>query len=326
RALKGGNTQEEAEATETKLRDDLLRGINPAAWLTETADETVSELIELFYQTPHFQSCSESWRQIMHCHLNGHIKSMLGNLRFSELTRDKLYNFYLELKKKYNLSHNSIQKYHLKLCFLGDIYVERHPDKINIPRQLKDFLKRFPRQEPRREINFLTPDEIDKVLAELRKTTSDIAYHFTKLLVHTGMRRNEARDLKWTDIDYEGGFIHIRKSKNGKSRSIPIELGAIEALDEMPRRHEFIFVNKNGLRPNKYSLREPFQRAAKRVGIEKRVDLHSLRHSYGSNKIRAGWGLKKVSMLLGHSDISLTARVYLQPDQQEKWTRLQLWQ
>jgi integrase len=310
RALTGGKSQDEAEETERVLRDDLRRGADPTAWRSETPAETMSELIELFYQSAHYQSCGESWRKIMRYHLDGHIKAALGSLRFSELTRDKLYAFYLDLKNKENLCNSSIQKYHLKICFLGDLYVERHPDKINTPRTLKDFKRRFPYEAPRREINFLTPEEIDKVLAELRKTKSDIAYPFTKLLVHTGMRRSEARNLKWTDVDHESGFIHIRKSKNGKSRSIPIEPGAAEALAEMPRRSEYIFVHEDGSRPDKYSLRRPFQRAAKRIGIEKRVDLHSLRHSYGSNKIRAGWGIKKVSMLLGHSDISLTARIY----------------
>ncbi len=309
-ALKGGDTQEEAEVTETRVRDDLLRDIDPGAWLAETPVETISELILAFYQTAHYQSCSEGWRKIMHYHLDGLIKERLGGYRFSELTKEKLYAFYLELKNKQGVCNSSIQKYHLKICFLGDVFVERHPDKINIPRQLKDFKKRFPREAPRREINFLTPEEIEKVLSELRKTTSDLAYPFTKLLVHTGMRRNEARNLKWTDIDYESGFIHIRKSKNGKSRSIPIEPGAKEAIEMMPRKSEYIFIHKDGDRPDKHSLRRPFQRAAKRIGIDKRVDLHTLRHSYGSNKIRAGWGLKKVSMLLGHSDISLTARVY----------------
>jgi integrase len=310
RGLKGGATRDEAEATETRLRDDLLRGINPAAWIHETPAESVSELIDIFYQSPHYQSVGESWRQIMRYHFEGLIKSKLGGLQFSEVTRDKLYAFYLEIKNKHNLSNSSIQKYHLKLCFLGDIYLERHPDKINVPRQLKDFKKRFPREAPRREINFLTPEEIEKVLNELKNTTSDLAYPFTKLLVHTGMRRNEARNLKWTDVDYESGFIHIRKSKNGKSRSVPIEPGAQEAIEMMHKKSEYIFVHENGARPDQHSLRRPFQRAAKRIGIDKRVDLHSLRHSYGSNKIRAGWGLKKVSLLLGHSDISLTARVY----------------
>lgn len=62
--------------------------------------------------------------------------------------------------------------------------------------------------------------------------------------------------------------------------------------------------------PDVSSFREPLKNAAKEAGIKKRIDLHPLRHSYGSNKIRADWGLKKVSMLLGHTDIQITSEVY----------------
>jgi hypothetical protein len=65
-----------------------------------------------------------------------------------------------------------------------------------------------------------------------------------------------------------------------------------------------------GARYHKDSFLRPLQRAVKRAGINKRVDIHTLRHSYGSNKIRKGWGPKKVSMNLGHSDIQITADVY----------------
>lgn len=35
-----------------------------------------------------------------------------------------------------------------------------------------------------------------------------------------------------------------------------------------------------------------------------------MRHSWASNKIRAGWGLRKVSQILGHSDITITSETY----------------
>ena len=38
--------------------------------------------------------------------------------------------------------------------------------------------------------------------------------------------------------------------------------------------------------------------------------MHTLRHSYGSNKIRHGWGIKKVSLLLGHADVTTTSKIY----------------
>lgn len=137
-----------------------------------------------------------------------------------------------------------------------------------------------------------------------------LAYPFVKLLAASGLRRSEALNLKWSDIDNKLGFIHVRKSKNGKSRTIPLEPDALDALSHLNLRTEYLFTQANGNRPNRHALIKPFQRAARRIGIAKRVDLHCLRHSWGSNKIRAGWGLKKVSMILGHSDISLTAAIY----------------
>ncbi|MEK6704564.1 MAG: hypothetical protein AABZ06_02140 [Bdellovibrionota bacterium] len=71
---------------EARLSGELLRGVYPAAWLTESASETVAELMEA-----------------------------LGQLRFSELTRERLYSFYLDLKNKHGLCNSSILKYHRKV-------------------------------------------------------------------------------------------------------------------------------------------------------------------------------------------------------------------
>lgn len=71
-----------------------------------------------------------------------------------------------------------------------------------------------------------------------------------------------------------------------------------------------MFSSKDGAQFEGKKFLKPLQRAARRAGIEKRIDIHTLRHSYGSNKIRLGWGLRKVSKLLGHADITITAKVY----------------
>jgi len=310
RALKGGDTKDEALLAEAELKQDLLKGINPRASLRRESSETVAELIDLFLKSPRFQTASPEWQEEMRFQLDGYIREELGRLRFADLTRERLYNFYLSIKGKYDLSNSTIQKYHFKLCFLGDLYVELHPDRRNTVRELKDFSKRFPPQAPTREINFLDAEEIEEILKELENSPSELAHSYVKFLANTGMRRNEALGLKWTDIDEKAGFIHIRKSKNGKARTIPLETDALEAVVALNRATTYVFTWSNGGRPYQDVFIKPFQRAARRAGIKKRVDLHSLRHSYGSNKLRAGWGLKKISMILGHADVSLTARIY----------------
>ena len=121
-------------------------------------------------------------------------------------------------------------------------------------------------------------------------------------------------NLVWTDVDMGNGFLHIRKSKNGSSRLVPMEVMTLRALGyfETHRRSAEgpVVAYPDGTRPHIDSFLKPFKKAAAMAGIEKRVDLHTLRHSYGSNKLRDGWGLKKVSMIMGHSDVVVTANVY----------------
>ncbi|MGK5085981.1 site-specific integrase [Bdellovibrionota bacterium FG-2] len=147
-------------------------------------------------------------------------------------------------------------------------------------------------------------------LTEGRPARNPLLFSFVRFLANTCLRRSEALRLKWTDIDRSAGFIHVRESKNGKPRTIPMENAAWDSIKDFNRKVEYVFKGQKGFCQHKDSFLRPLKRAAKRAAIDKRIGIHTLRHSYGSNKIRAGWGLKKVSMILGHSDISMTSNIY----------------
>jgi site-specific recombinase XerD len=63
-----------------------------------------------------------------------------------------------------------------------------------------------------------------------------------------------------------------------------------------------------------------FDRTLVRAGIERvnvdgrKLDIHALRHTFGSRLARRGVGLVQVQRLLGHSDPKLTAQVYTHLD------------
>jgi len=62
------------------------------------------------------------------------------------------------------------------------------------------------------------------------------------------------------------------------------------------RRHH---VHENG-------LQKLIKHAAQRVGISKKVNCHSLRHSFATHLIETGYDIRTVQELLGHADVSTT--------------------
>ncbi|OFZ06118.1 MAG: hypothetical protein A2070_03300 [Bdellovibrionales bacterium GWC1_52_8] len=296
---------------EAQVRRALGNGNDPSLLIITKGERlTVSMVIDRFYEHSRFQGGRKLWQTENRARIEQYIRPALGASGFDELSRDKLYKFYLSMREK-GLGRASIHKTHTLLCLIGDLYIEICNEGENPVRRLRDFTKFFPKNAPQREINFLIPEEVTALLKALEtETENPLVLPLIQFLAGTGLRRGEALALKWTDIDYKSGFLAVRKSKTGQARNIPLEETALNALKQVKSKHTYVFTYADGTRPHQDSFLKPLQKAARHVGIDKRIDLHTLRHSYGSNKIRSGWGLKKVSMLLGHSEITTTAKVY----------------
>lgn len=309
RAVAGGKTKAEAMLFEAKVRNELAKGNDPQLLkMGAVAELTISALIDEFYEHSRFLGSSEGWRVENRRRLEQYVRAYLGSIPYSELTVDSVLKHYIGFRDL-GRSRATIHKVHTLMCILGDLYLEFRPGAVNVARRVP-FGKYFPKRAPKREINFLTPEELEVLYGGCSRARQRLLLPLVKFLTNTGLRRSEALNLKWTDIDQANGFIQVRESKTGRSRNIPIETAAWDAISHLQGRGLYVFTYRDGSRPDKASFREPLKLAAKKVGIKKRIDLHTLRHSYGSNKIRAGFGLKKVSMLLGHSDIQMTAGVY----------------
>ena len=285
KSLHGGRNREEAQALESYVRQELIKGKDPSSRY-ESHELTVSGAIDAFLAHARFLSGSERWRFEVSNKIKNDIRPQLGKFLFFELTQDRIFKFYLALKSR-SISNATIDKYHRLLCLIGDVYAELTCD-VNPVRNFKDFRKRFPNQASTRDINFLTPEELEKLYREVKRSPNRLLFPLVLFLASTGLRRTEALNLKWTDVDEIGGFIHIRISKNGRHRTIPLEAEARQALKYLPGKGLYLFAGPDGHRYYQDSFLRPLQRAARRAGIQKRIDIHCLRHSYGSNKIQIG--------------------------------------
>ncbi|WP_289054115.1 tyrosine-type recombinase/integrase [Carboxylicivirga marina] len=140
------------------------------------------------------------------------------------------------------------------------------------------------------------------------------------LIYSAGLRGQEVINLKLGDIDFERMTIHIRQSKYKKDRIVPlspkIAIGLIKYI-KAERPHVWLFNGKQldsqySTRGLSWILRENL----KKTSIKKKVNLHSLRHSYATHLLEEGVNIVTLKELLGHAEIT-TTMIYLHVAQLE---------
>jgi integrase len=155
----------------------------------------------------------------------------------------------------------------------------------------------------------LTDEQIAKLIAAIETATNAQAANFMKMVLFTGMRRGELFRLKWDDVDFERGFIHIREPKGGKDQTIPLNGDARKVLLNHARsKSPYIFPGRNGKQLT--DIRRPVNRIKNEAGLPKEFRaLHGLRHLFATMLASSG----KVDMytlqkLLTHKSPLMTQR------------------
>lgn len=140
------------------------------------------------------------------------------------------------------------------------------------------------------------------------------------LAYSAGLRGQEIINLKLGDIDFERLTIHIRQSKYKKDRMVPLSPKMAIGLKKYIKAeqpHVWLF---NGKQPDsQYSIRGlswVLRENLKRTSIKKKVNLHSLRHSYATHLLEDGLNIVTLKELLGHAEIT-TTMIYLHVAQLE---------
>ena len=163
------------------------------------------------------------------------------------------------------------------------------------------FFKFF--KENNQHLRFLEKDEIIKLITNGPEPLKSIII----VALNTGMRRGEIMGLKWRDIDFRRGVIHLFNTKNGEKREVPMNEEVKNALIGI-RKHpksEYIFTKNDG-RPYG-DFKKSFFTALKKSDI-KEFRFHDLRHTFASHLVMSGVDLNTVRELLGHKSLAMTLR------------------
>lgn len=150
---------------------------------------------------------------------------------------------------------------------------------------------------------------------ELFKSPVNLKHRFLLAFAYGGgLRMNELRLIKISDVDLQRRQIHIRHGKGRKQRCVAL---AKLLTDKLPhyllqvKPKQYLF---EGLTPGEpmgqRSIQYIISEALQKTPIQKQVSMHTLRHSFATHLLEDGVDIHTIQHLLGHADLIQTL-VYL---------------
>jgi integrase len=181
-----------------------------------------------------------------------------------------------------------------------------------------------------KEVIAYSEEEQKKLLKSLDSLERP-SYAAVILMLETGMRIGEVLALGWSDINWQRRCVRIwktfvrlgnhRKSyiqKDAKSyssnRTIPLSNRAIRILNTLKAKNdissEFIIHDDDGDPLCYEAMRWQISQVCKSIDIPY-YGMHAFRHTFATNCYYKGCDVKKLSKLLGHSNVTITYNIYI---------------
>jgi integrase/recombinase XerD len=164
-------------------------------------------------------------------------------------------------------------------------------------------------REPSKLPTVLSPDEVVQFLEAVSSLKCRAALTCGYA---AGLRASEVAGLMVADIDSTRGVILVRHGKGAKDRNVmlsPQLLDILRTYWRLARPRLYLFPGRDEDRPiDPTVLHAACRSAAKAAGLSKRVTLHTLRHSFATHLLENGTDIRIIQVLLGHNNLSSTAR------------------
>jgi type 1 fimbriae regulatory protein FimB/type 1 fimbriae regulatory protein FimE len=165
----------------------------------------------------------------------------------------------------------------------------------------------------RRKREYLTPDEVDKLLQASSKLGRHGARDRTLILIayRHGLRVTELVSLRWDQVDLKAGLLHVARLKNGLASTHPIRGPELRSLRELKREYPnspYLFVSELGGPLTPATVRKLITRAGEKAGLPFPIHPHMLRHSTGYKLANDGHDTRSIQQYLGHRNITHTVR------------------
>lgn len=163
----------------------------------------------------------------------------------------------------------------------------------------------------------LTMNEVKRLIDNTKNPKHRL---IIELLYSTGLRLSECINLKYSDIDLNENIGWVRNGKGGKDRQFIISDRLNKSLKKytgksMNEADNYIFHGR-GEKISTRGVQQIVKDATVRAGIKKKVHVHTLRHSFATHLLENGVDIRKIQVLLGHSNLNST-QIYTQVSSEE---------
>lgn len=282
----------------------------------------------------------------------------LGAVKIKDFNKVMYDRFLKRLNEKYK--PGTMRNIHVSVSMALDYAVESNFLPANPARNAKMPKNAQSIQDMTEDIEekYLSRAEVAELLTTAKNFFDFQNFVLLRLLIFSGLRIGEALALEIPRVDFKHSVIKIRQTistgstKNAKDfllqtpktstsiRDIELDAETMEMLrqqiiEQKKKRlkagsswyneHEFVFTSKRypGY-PMFYSTYErTFRRLLALTKIDKRVTLHSLRHTHASLLAESGATLEQIQQRLGHSNDDITKQVYLHVTKDSKATMIE---
>jgi site-specific recombinase XerD len=223
-----------------------------------------------------------------------------------QITEEELRQYFLYLTKDKQVAPSTFR---IALCGIKFFY-ER-----TLRRQWKTLeLVRSPKENKLPVV--LTIDEVHRILGCVHQLRFQVCL---STIYACGLRIQEGVHLQVKDIDAERAVIHIRNSKGGKDRYVPLPQPILNLLRRywvthrnpswiFPSRREAGYRIETATKPMTVrAVQRVFEFALQESGVQKPATVHTLRHSWATHLLEAGVNLRVIQAYLGHASPTTTA-------------------
>ena len=223
----------------------------------------------------------------------------------SETIKNYLYKSFSDKKSiSQARSISAIKSFFNYLIFEG--YIKDSPiSNIESPKQEKKLPKVLTEEEIKKLINSI---DLNHDFGQRNKTIIEILYG-------TGIRVSELINLKLSNIFFKENIIKVI-GKGNKERFVPLgEIASNELKIYINNRNrlkidskssDILFLNRYGRGLTRSMIFKIISDASKRIGLDKKISPHTLRHSFATHLIKNGADLRTIQLILGHESITTT--------------------